>query len=123
MRKSDSVLSSIGMPQHEDEPVFREPWEAQAFALAVTLNENGLFTWSEWAEHLSAELHNSNPLADGSDYYVHWLSALQKLVVSKGVAAADNIQQLTISWQRAAHATPHGQPILLENDPQFIVKA
>lgn len=119
MSQPSSVLSSIGMPKHEDEPVFREPWEAQAFALTVTLNENGLFTWSEWAGFLSAELHSTSALADGSDYYIHWLSALQKLILSKNIAAAGNIEQLTISWQRAARATPHGQPILLENDPQF----
>lgn len=116
---SKPVFSSEGMPTHEDEPVFREPWEAQAFALAVTLNENGVFTWSEWAKFLSSELRSADPLPDGSDYYFHWLTALQKLMVSKGVTNAPEVDELTTSWQRAALATPHGRPILLENDPQF----
>lgn len=119
MKKSDGTVLFTGMPEHDDEPVFREPWEAHAFALAVTLHETGLFTWTEWAEYLSAELHNSNALEDGSDYYVHWLSALQKLLVSRQVTATDTVDQLATAWQRAAHATPHGQPVVLENDPQL----
>ena len=37
------------LPRDADGPVFREPWEAQAFAMAVSLHERGLFTWPEWA--------------------------------------------------------------------------
>jgi nitrile hydratase accessory protein len=103
-----------------DEPVFAEPWQAQAFALVVALHEGGLFSWGEWAEALSHEVKSPDAAADGSDYYAHWLTALEKLLSSKGVAGSAEIDRLAAAWQRAALATPHGRPILLENDPQFI---
>lgn len=101
-----------------DAPVFAEPWQAQAFALAVALHERGLFTWSEWAEALSREVSRPDAAPDGSDYYRHWLNALETLIAQKGVAGTELVDGIAASWQRAAHATPHGQPILLENDPE-----
>ncbi len=101
-----------------DEPAFAEPWQAQAFALTVALHEKGLFSWGEWAEALSAEVKAPEAAEDGSDYYRHWLRALEKLLAAKGVAGKQDVDELTVAWQRAAHATPHGRPILLENDPE-----
>ena len=95
-----------------DEPVFAEPWQASAFAMTVALNERGAFTWSEWAEMLGAELKS------GDDYYDCWLRALEKLLIGKGAASPLEIGNAAEAWRRAARATPHGQPILLENDPQ-----
>ncbi len=90
-----------------DEPVFREPWEAQAFALTVSLHERGLFTWPEWTALLSEEL------ASGDDYYRCWLAALERLVTSRGLAAADELARHRGAWERAAERTPHGTPIEL----------
>jgi len=107
------------MPKSADgEPVFPEPWAADAFAMTVHLHERGLFAWSEWAERLSAELHKPGRAVDGSDYFDCWVSALSGLLVAKGIAHADVIPAIQQSWQRAAEATPHGRPIALENDPQ-----
>ena len=106
-----------------EDPVFDEPWQAQVFALAVALNERGLFTWSEWATALSKQVADPKAAADGSDYYQHWLAALEALLSEKGVAGAETIAALAASWQRAAHATPHGQPIRLENDPERVSRA
>jgi len=103
-----------------DAPAFAEPWQAQAFALAVALHERGLFTWTEWAAALSREVAKPGAAADGSDYYQHWLAALEGLLGEKGVAGRDMVDALSASWQRAAHATPHGQPIRLENDPEKV---
>ncbi|ENN87679.1 hypothetical protein RHSP_45806 [Rhizobium freirei PRF 81] len=113
------LAQSPGLPKSTDgEPVFPEPWAADAFAMTVHLHEKGLFAWSEWAEQLSAELHKPGCAADGSDYFDRWVAALSGLLVSKGVADADAVLALQQSWQRAAEATPHGKPITLENDPQ-----
>jgi len=101
-----------------DAPVFAEPWQAQAFALAVALHQRGVFTWSEWAEQLSKEVAKPGAAQDGSDYYQHWLAAIEALLSQKGVAAPQLVAEMSASWQRAAQATPHGQPILLENDPK-----
>ena len=107
------------MPVSDTDPrPFDEPWQAEAFAMVVALHERGLFTWPEWAEMLSAEVKRPGAAADGSDYYDCWLRALEMLLASRGIAGASDVDALAAAWQRAAHATPHGQPILLENDPQ-----
>lgn len=93
----------------EAEPVFAEPWEAQAFAMAVKLNEAGHFTWSEWAETLAAELA-AHP---NESYYECWLAALEVLVERKGLTSSSERARRVDEWDRAARATPHGQPIVL----------
>lgn len=103
-----------------DEPVFAEPWQAQAFALAVALADRSVFSWSEWAETLSGEVHRQDAAIDGHDYYQHWMRALERLLVAKGVTSAGAIDDLAAAWRRAAHATPHGKPIELRNDPQHL---
>jgi nitrile hydratase accessory protein len=108
---------AAAIPGH-DELVFAEPWQAQPFALVVALHERRLFSWVEWAEALSIQVKNPTAAADGSDYYEHWLKALETLLAAKGVAGAAEIDDLAAAWERAAHATPHGKPILLENDPE-----
>ena len=97
------------IPKDDDGPVFAEPWEAQAFAMAVKLHEKGVFTWHEWAETLGAEL-KAEPQ---HPYYESWLAALEKLVEAKGVMSEAERHARVDAWDRAARATPHGQPIVL----------
>ena len=109
-----SALPSL--PRDADGPVFREPWEAQAFALTVQLQERGLFTWDEWADALGAEIAAAQKAGDpdlGNTCYLHWLAALERLVVAKGAATDGGLQEMKNAWDRAAKATPHGQPIVL----------
>lgn len=109
-----------GLPRDADGPVFAEPWQAQAFAMAVLLHEQGLFTWSEWAATLAAEISSTSSIGespDGSTYYRHWLAALERLVVAKGVASDDSLAEFATAWQAAAETTPHGRPIVLSGMP------
>ena len=103
------LAESANLPKDADGPVFAEPWEAQAFAMAVKLNEAGVFSWGEWADSLGAEL-KAEP---GRPYYESWLAALEKLVEAKGVMTGPERLQRIDAWDRAAKATPHGQPIVL----------
>jgi nitrile hydratase accessory protein len=81
-----SPLEAVpSIPREGDEPVFREPWEARAFALVVALHEQGQFTWSEWATALGREIAAAKDDADGSRYYEHWLAALERIVAEKGI--------------------------------------
>lgn len=99
-----------------DAPVFREPWEAQAFAMVLSLHEQGLFSWSEWADALGAEIAAAGAGAtpdDGGQYYHHWLRALERLVREKGIGSASEVERYLAAWQAAADRTPHGQPIEL----------
>jgi nitrile hydratase accessory protein len=106
-----------GIPRDADGPVFREPWEAQAFAMALALHARGLFTWSEWAAALADEIRRAQGLGDpdsGETYYRHWLATLEKLISSKGVATSELLNRYRDAWDHAADRTPHGQPIELK---------
>jgi nitrile hydratase accessory protein len=95
-----------------DAPAFPEPWQAKAFAITVALHERGTFGWPEWAGRLATELAR-----DGDDYWRAWLRALERLLAERGVADATAVEALAAAWARAAEATPHGNPIRLENAP------
>jgi nitrile hydratase accessory protein len=104
------------LPRDEGGPVFAEPWQAQAFALAVRLAEQGYFTWKEWADTLAAELADAaerGEADDGSEYYFHWLAALEKLVTSKGLADEASLYERKEAWADAYRHTPHGKPVQL----------
>ena len=108
-----------GLPQDDDGPVFREPWEAQAFAMTLTLHERGLFTWPEWADTLAQEIKGAQAAGDpdtGETYYRHWLNALERLVKEKGVADAKALGRYVHAWEHAADRTPHGHAIELKAD-------
>lgn len=101
------------------EPVFREPWEAQAFAMTLALHRQGLFTWPEWADTLAAEIAAAQAGGDaglGDTYYRHWLAALERLMAAKGLASAAELESHRQAWARAAERTPHGRPIELRSD-------
>jgi nitrile hydratase accessory protein len=105
-----------GQPTDGGAPVFREPWEAHAFAMAVRLHERGLFTWPQWASALAAEITRAQDDGDpdvGDTYYHHWLAALERLAADSGAASATEQQLAREAWRRAADRTPHGQPIEL----------
>ena len=105
-----------GMPQDAGEPVFAEPWMAQAFAMAVQLHERGLFTWTEWAAALADRIAAAKRRGDadlGDTYYEHWLAALETLVIVKGAGSAEDLERTRDAWDHAARRTPHGQPIEL----------
>jgi nitrile hydratase accessory protein len=95
-----------------DDPVFSAPWEAEAFAMVVALNQRGLLEWTDWAETLGAEI-----AAKPEPYYEAWLRALERIVCKTAIATDAEIDALAEAWRRAAQATPHGKAIVLENDP------
>jgi nitrile hydratase accessory protein len=104
------------LPRDKDEPVFAEPWQAQAFALAVKLSEQGHFTWKEWATALANELNAATSLGepnDGSHYYDHWLVALEHLVTVKGLVDSAALAARKEAWADAYRNTPHGVPVKL----------
>ena len=120
MSRREANDHAADLPLSVDAPVFAEPWQAEAFAMTVALHDKGLFSWGEWAQALSAQVKKPGAAVDGHDYYEHWLAALESLLVSKGLTAKADVDAMAEAWERAAHATPHGKPILLENDPRPI---
>jgi nitrile hydratase accessory protein len=112
--RATSALPDI--PRDDQGPVFHEPWEAQAFAIALALHERGLFTWNEWAATLAGEIKRAQAAGDpdtGETYYRHWLATLEKLVAEKGVTTPDTLHRYRDAWDHAADRTPHGSPIQL----------
>jgi nitrile hydratase accessory protein len=117
MSADPAALGSLG--RNDANPVFREPWEAEAFALAVTLSERGLFTRQEWANTLGDEIKKAQAAGDpdtGETYYYHWLAALERIVAEKGIADPALLMRTRDAWQHACARTPHGLPIALTPD-------
>ena len=104
------------LPREDGGPVFAEPWQAQAFALAVKLSEQGYFTWKEWAaalaEELKAAVDRGEP-DDGTHYYEHWLATLERLVTAKGLSDPTALAARKEEWADAYRHTPHGKPVEL----------
>ena len=104
------------LPRDENGPVFGEPWQAQVFALAVRLSSQGAFTWVEWTQALGEELKAATGCSDpddGSHYYDHWLAALERLVVTKGLSDPAALAACKDAWAEAYARTPHGKPVEL----------
>ena len=107
------------LPRDGDEPVFAEPWQAQAFAMTLALHQRGLFTWPEWADTLARQIRAAQTRGDadlGDTYYHHWLAALEALVAAKGASSADELERYRQAWDHAAERTPHGAPIELSDE-------
>jgi nitrile hydratase accessory protein len=100
----------------DDGPVFREPWEAQAFAITLELHQQGRFTWPEWARYLHREIDKAKQSGDpdfGDTYYHHWLAALENICVDKKITSGGALAERKEAWDRAARSTPHGEPVEL----------
>ena len=114
-RRAAEAVPSI--PHDAEGPVFRQPWEAQAFAMALALHQRGLFTWQEWAATLGEEIKRAQASGDpdtGETYYRHWLNTLERLIAAKGVTDNATLARYRNAWDHAAERTPHGTPIELK---------
>ena len=101
------------LPRDDAGPVFEAPWQAQAFAMTVSLHAAGVFTWREWAGALAAEFAAHGAADDGSRYYEHWLAALERLVAERKIIPEQDLERRVNEWDAAARATPHGKPVEL----------
>ncbi len=113
-----ALAANPGLPVDADGPVFREPWQAQAFAMTLALHEKGLFAWSEWAAMLGETIKAAQAAGDpdtGETYYHHWLATLERMIAEKAVATPALLASHRDAWERAALRTPHGQPIELKS--------
>jgi nitrile hydratase accessory protein len=117
--EADRLAALPRLPRDDGGPVFAEPWQAQAFALAVKLSEAGHFTWKEWAAALAGELQAAADRGqpdDGSEYYKHWVAALERLVTAKGLTDEHALRERKDEWADAYRHTPHGKPVALNGD-------
>ena len=116
IREPQNLAALPRLPRDAGGPVFAEPWQAQAFALAVRLSGQGHFTWQEWAAALASELKaaaNRGEPDDGSHYYEHWLAALEGLLTAKGLTGPAELQARKDAWAEAYRRIPHGKPVKL----------
>ena len=119
MQRPENLAALPRLPRDEDGPVFAEPWQAQAFALAVRLSVQGHFTWKEWAAALAAELKaaaDRGERDDGSRYYHYWLAALERLVAEKRLSDPAAMLARKEAWAEAYRRTPHGKPVELQSE-------
>ena len=109
--------ASLPAPPVDPGPVFREPWEAHAFAMTIELHGRGLFSWQDWTRTLTAAIATAQAAGDpdsGDTYYRHWLAALETIVAARGLASPAELIRYQSAWDHAADRTPHGQPIELQ---------
>lgn len=107
-----TLRQTPSIPRDDEGPVFKEPWQARAFAMTLKLAEAEIFTWNEWCETLSGEIKLAQADGDpdlGDTYYMHWLGALEKLVVQKQVSNQDGLTMAFEDWRAADHARVHGE--------------
>ena len=118
MRPKLTTLQRLpSIPSDEEGPVFKEPWEARVFGLAVQLADRGVFTWEEWTQALGREIEAAQVAGEpdlGDGYYHHWLNALERLVQRKGQASPGLLRERLRAWRRAHLLTPHGKAVRLE---------
>lgn len=113
---SERLAALPKIPRDAGGPVFAGPWQAQAFALAVKLSEQGHFTWKEWAAALADELKAAAERGepdDGSHYYEHWVATLERLVIAKSLTTPRALNERKEAWADAYRHTPHGKPVEL----------
>jgi len=119
MSSRDPVLDAArravpDIPCDAEGPVFQEPWQAQAFAMALALQSRGVFTWGDWAKMLGEEIKKAQAAGDpdtGTTYYHHWLATLERMVAAKGLTTPEALARTCQAWDHAAQRTPHGTPI------------
>ena len=112
----EALTAVASIPRDGEGPVFREPWEAQVFAMTLRLYQKDLFTWLEWADTLAAAIKSAQQAGDpdtGETYYHHWLVALERIVAEKGATNGATLRRYQGAWRCAANRTPHGTPIVL----------
>ena len=112
MTQTDAL---IPIPSGETQvtPVFQAPWEAYAFALAVQLSKQGIFSWPEWSQALAAEIRDAGEDDQGTQYYHCWMAALEKLLTQHGIISEEVLKERKIAWREAYRRTPHGKPVEL----------
>ena len=113
---TERFAASPFLPRDDEGPVFAEPWQAQAFAIAVQLSAEGYFTWTEWTETLGEQLQAAAKRGepdDGSRYYEYWVAALEHLVADKRLINLAALTERKEAWVDAYLNTPHGQPVEL----------
>ncbi len=116
MKPSDTE-SLAPLARRDDEPVFDEPWQAQALGLAFSLSERGVFSPAQWSQTLGAT--HRQILARGAPdtpqtYYEAVVQALEQLIRENGPFSAELLEDRVQTWRQAYLNTPHGQPVKLE---------
>lgn len=111
--ENDVLKALPDIPRDDDGPVFGEPWQAEVFSMTCLLHEKGVFSWSDWADTLGAVIRE---MPDDTEYYHCWLTALERITVKQGLTTQTSLAERKIAWDKAARATPHGQPIELIAD-------
>jgi nitrile hydratase accessory protein len=114
---NQAVVGALeAIPVGERTPMFTEPWQAQAFAITIALHRRGVFNWDEWAAALGKQIEAAQEQGDpdtGNTYYRHWLAAIERIVLDKGLTEAATLQRYRDAWDHAAYRTAHGEAITL----------
>ncbi len=109
-------LKAIIARVNEADPVFEQPWEADAFVTAVTLSHLGYFEWKTWVAAFAGVIQ-SQPQREQETahdaYYRQWLSCLEKVLDEAQLVPSAELLNREAKWRLAYLKTPHGSPVAL----------
>lgn len=101
------------IPRKGSELAFASPWELRALSIAVGLHREGGFAWQEFQQALVATIQEweGTPSAEREEwsYYRHWVRALERLMVERGIAKRDEIDGKQAECVKATEETRHHQ--------------
>jgi nitrile hydratase accessory protein len=90
---------AAALPRRNGELVFEEPWQGRVFGMAVALHEQGLFAWEEFRQELIASISAIEATGGPFDYYEAWLGAFERLLATRGLVGAGQIEETTFQFE------------------------
>jgi len=93
-----NMEDSIALPRSNGELVFEAPWECRAFGMAVALNEDKQYEWSEFQGRLAEEIAEAERTGASSTYYERWLASLERLLLEKGMVTPEELESRTAGY-------------------------
>jgi nitrile hydratase accessory protein len=83
------MTGAAALPRRNGELAFEAPWQGRAFAMALAVVERLGLPWSEFQQHLIAEI----AARPDTPYWECWLAGLERLAVERGVVSTEDLDR------------------------------
>ena len=94
-RQISNMPEEVALPRDNGELVFEAPWEGRAFGMAVAMNNDGKYEWTEFVNELAGEIAAADVAGTDSTYYERWIASLERLAVEKGLVTPEELDART----------------------------
>jgi nitrile hydratase accessory protein len=100
--KIPEMSGTVAYPRKNGEPVFDAPWQSRAFGMVVRLHTAGVYPWDDFKtlliDEISKQPCHDGPL-DSTQYYLQWVNAFWRLLVSKGLLSEIEMKKRAEEFQ------------------------